>query len=114
MPAPIASTFIARPERFDLHLPLTFLIDGSELPGHCVNVSATGMLATFAHPLEVWTNGTLSFLAGDFYLTLPARVARTQDLDAGLHFLLKTPNDHQALSILLEVALALTPPPELG
>jgi hypothetical protein len=96
--------FTARPARFDLNLPLTFVAEGEVLPGHCVNVSQSGMLVQFNTPIELFTTGTLSLTADEYILSIHARVARTQGNDAGMAFFLTTPNDHRTVAILLEFA----------
>ena len=103
---PVQSSHINRSARYDLELPLTLLMEDEELSGHTCNVSETGMLARFARPLDIWTEGTLSLLAGEHYLTLKARVVRTQDREAGFLFLLETENDRRAAEILLDAASA--------
>ncbi|ADW69914.1 PilZ domain-containing protein [Granulicella tundricola] len=95
-----------RPARFDLNLALTFAGDEGVLEGHCVNVSASGMLAAFARPVELFTNGELSLLVGEFYVNVKARVARTQGFDAGLAFIIETENDRHAVRLLVEFATA--------
>jgi len=102
-PALIVGTPIcykARSERFELDNPVCFAGDGCKQDGWCVNVSDSGLLAIFAKPPELWTDGQLSFVSGKHYFSINARVARLQDSNVGFAFSANT-NDRAALSILM-------------
>jgi hypothetical protein len=100
--------------RFDLNVPITFQTEEGTAIGHCVNVSASGMLVAFEEAAELFIVGELSLLVGDFYVSIRARVARTNGKDAGLAFLIRTENDRLASRILAEYAASRLQPEEAG
>ncbi len=60
---------------------------GPAIAGHCVNISDSGLLGEFTHPLELWTEGELTLHFGEGVSGLKARVARVIGNVAGLVFL---------------------------
>ena len=106
LPGPDVLTSLQnRPTRFDLRSPISFIVGDLELTGHCVNVSETGLLVTFDQPIELWISGEILLVAGDYYLNIKARVARTQGLDSGMSFLIETDNDRLTIQILVDFAI---------
>ena len=93
-----------RPTRFSLDLPVSFLADGRTYDGQSVNVSESGLLATFDQLPEVWTDGQLFLEAGEHYLDISARVARVQGNDVAFTFSIATVSDRTAISVLLNSA----------
>jgi hypothetical protein len=85
---------------------LTYRTEDGLYVGHCVNVSASGMLAVFAESVELFTEGCLSLLVGEFYVTIAARVARSMGDDRGLAFHIRTDNDRDTVAILLAYAVS--------
>ncbi len=96
----------SRPARFDLNVPLSFRTEDAVEEGHCINVSATGMLAVFNQPVELFTEGELSLLVGEYFVTIRARVARVQNGDHGLAFQIDNENDRLTVQILVDFAAA--------
>lgn len=80
------------------------MIDGVEVTGTTINVSESGMLVRLGQALEPWVEGEIFAEVGEYYLSIGARVARVQDRDAGLSFLVETDNDRQSIEIMLEFA----------
>lgn len=93
-----------RPGRFGLAVPLSFVADNVKQQGCCINVSESGLLATFARPIDIWTEGEISLLIGGYYVDIGARVARTQLPEIGFAFLIHTENDRLAIRIMLDFA----------
>ena len=76
-----------RAPRHEVVFPLSFLTeDGEVVPGVCENLSESGLLATFALPMEIWTNGRVDLSFGAGLLGVRVRVARADGLRAGLAF----------------------------
>jgi hypothetical protein len=98
--------FVDRLPRFALNVPVTFRTEAGSMVGYCINVSASGMLVAFAEPAELFTVGEVSLLAGEYYVSMQARVARTDGKDAGLAFLISTENDRAASLLLADFAAA--------
>lgn len=94
------SSHPSRSTRFYLDIPVSFAVDGCRHDGLCLNVSASGLLATFDQPPELWLDGKLSFETGEHYLCIDARVARRQDRDIGFAFYIITENDLASIRIL--------------
>ena len=93
---------IPRSKRFRLEVPISFTMDAVTFEGQCLNVSNSGLLATFEKAPEIWNDGLLLLEAGDHYLSINARVARIQERNVGFAFLIETENDRAAVSILVE------------
>lgn len=91
-----------RATRFPLDAAVSFVVDGSRHEGRCINVSESGLLATFDHPPDVWLDGKVELEAGGYYLTIPVRVARMDGNDVGFAFRLNTENDRAAIRILID------------
>ncbi len=100
--------YAPRAARVDLSLPLTFSAEGASEAGHCLNISASGLLASFAHPPELWTSGDLSLEAAGIHLAVPARVARVDGFEAGLAFAFGNDRQHEAVHQLIALAAART------
>ena len=76
-----------RAERQDVLFPVLFrLQDGEEVQGTCENLSESGLLATFAAPMDIWTHGLVDLSFGGGLLGVRVRVARVDGLHAGLAF----------------------------
>lgn len=97
----------ARAKRIDLSFPLCFVTDdGVENDGHCLNISESGMMASFGVELDLWTVGTLRLSFAHQSLALQARVARCDGHDAGLAFLFSSDEQHGAILALVSAASA--------
>ncbi len=106
MGADPASSFVERATRFDLDSSLVFESSAGKVRGRCRNVSASGMLAAFDEPLDIWLKGRVSIVAGEWHLDLKVRVVRTEGRLAGMSFQADTDEDRSAIERLLEVAQA--------
>ena len=100
----LQTSYQPRAKRFQLNALISFDEDGLKYDGYCVNVSATGVLATFAPPgvPELWTEGRLSLEAGEHYLSIGARVARLEANNVAFAFCIDTDNDRATIGILLD------------
>lgn len=97
-----------RAERLNLSFPVTFSGDGEHLRGSCLNISLSGLSASFSRPPEVWVTGTLAIETGSSTVSLQVRVARVLDREAGFAFLIQTDADRQAVTSLVAFAAANT------
>jgi hypothetical protein len=93
-----------RAPRFDLNLPVRFFSTDGLATGHCVNVSATGMLVAFDRPVDFWLEGELDFFIEDRHFSIKARVVRTDIRDAGLLFHVDSDADKLTNEQLLKFA----------
>ena len=99
------STFVPRALRVDLSFPLTFLPEGERaVSGHCLNISASGLMANLDTPLELWTRGGLTLDAGIRLLSIQVRVARVQGREAGLAFSFHTDAERAAVDEIVAYA----------
>ena len=90
-----------RAPRIDLSFPLEFDVEGEVIAGHCLNISASGLLANFSGSVEVWTEGDLHLHFGDNSRHVSARVARVNGNEAGLAFSFKGDHDREAIGAML-------------
>lgn len=93
-----------RAARFDLSFPLRFVVDSTEIAGHCLNLSESGLLAVFDEPLDLWTTGALHVEYGGQQCVVQARVARAGAYEAGLVFVYAGKSDHGCVQHLLGFA----------
>ncbi len=107
--AHVARTYQPRATRFALEVPLCFVAEECRYEGQCINVSASGLLARFATPPELWKNGKVELETGEHYLDIHVRVARMENDAVGFAFCLDTPTDGAAIEILLNAASASLP-----
>ena len=76
-----------RAERQDVIFPVLFRPqDGEEVEGTCENLSESGLLATFAAAVDIWTHGLVDLSFGAGLLGVRVRVARVDGLRVGLAF----------------------------
>ncbi len=97
-------TLAPRAARLDLSFPLELLADGEELPGHCQNISESGLLASFARAPELWASGDLRLHFGADVFSLPARVARLDGNNVGFSFLFRDERDRDAVRRIVAFA----------
>lgn len=93
-----------RAPRLDLNLPLHFFSSDEMIPGHCVNVSASGMLAVFNLPIDLWLEGDISFFIEDQHFSIKARVIRVDGGDIGFRFHIDSDADKLTIQELLSLA----------
>ena len=108
------STLQSRPARFDLNVPLSFKTEDGVEQGHCVNVSASGMLAVFEKAVDLFTTGEISMQIGDFFINITGRVARLQDADHGIAFLIENDSDRLTTQVLVDYAVGHNQPKSSG
>lgn len=97
---------VIRANRIDLSFPVCFVDEGSENRGHCLNISASGLMARFEREPDLWATGTLQLsFAGDLVI-VPARVARCIDQQAGMGFLFENEGQREAIRALVASAAA--------
>ena len=93
-----------RAPRLDLSFPLAFSVGGEVTAGHCLNLSESGLLANFNHPLDVWTHGELELHFADRSCEVAARVARADGNEAGLAFVFKNDGERAAIRAMCDFA----------
>jgi hypothetical protein len=100
---PEHSIFIPRATRYPLAVPISFVTDEERYEGHSVNLSESGLLASFSSAPELWVDGKIEMEAGNHYLDIHARVARLEGNGVGLAFCLNTDSDRAAVAVLILV-----------
>lgn len=98
------TVFQPRAERLNLSFPVTFSSDDDTVTGSCLNLSLSGILGRFVRPLDLWVTGRISLRTGKGSVTLPARVARVMEREAGLAFILSTEAERQTVRDLVSFA----------
>jgi len=93
-----------RDDRLDLSFPVEFRLGELRLRGSCQNLSASGMLARFNAPPELWTEGVLLCDAGVMTLELRVRVVRAEDREIGFMFQFR--DERERAEVRLVVAFA--------
>ena len=104
----MSTQYVSRAARIDLSLPVTFFAEGTTEAGHCLNISASGLLANFAHAPELWTVGELTMEAAGIQLAVSARVARVDGSEAGFAFAFANDRQREAVHQLVALAAART------
>ena len=99
-------TYPDRAPRLDLSFPLVFTSAEGVFAGHCLNLSDSGLLATFDRPVELWTQGSLLLHFGDDEVRLQARIARTHENEAGLAFFYSNDSERHAIQAAVRFAAA--------
>ena len=107
--------FQERAPRLNLSFPLEFHSDDGVIAGSCLNISESGLMAAFPQVLDLWSSGELHLHLGEDACTVPARVARIIDSDAGFTFLFRDQSQRDGVQAILALAAARThlagPPP---
>jgi hypothetical protein len=96
--------FIPRETRYDLDLPVALYLFDGIASGRIINVSETGILATFHRPLDLWATGRLCAEARGTYLNIEVRVARVEGGRTGLTFRILNESDRATLREFIELA----------
>lgn len=96
----MGSSFQNRAQRYELRVPVEFLAEGRIVTGNCINISESGALATFEHPLELWTTGELRLHSGRSSCKISARVARVIDREVGLAFRIDAETSDASLRVI--------------
>ena len=95
-----------RAPRLDLSLPLRFTSADGVVEGNCLNVSESGLLGSFARPLDLWMDGSLLLQFGEERTVLRARVARAMGHEAGMAFVYQDDREREAIRAVLDFASA--------
>ena len=93
-----------RPFRFDVGIPIRFFSEDGLISGHCLNISASGILAEFDKPLANWMVGELTVVLDEGHINIGVRVARVDGREAGLAFYIEDDNDRLAVGRLMTFA----------
>jgi hypothetical protein len=101
---PDASGITPRAPRFDLKVPLVLYLRDRIASGHSVNVSESGMLATFDRRLEAWLTGHLCVVAGEWHLAIDVRIVRVEGRVAAMAFEIANEGDRATIRKLIECA----------
>jgi hypothetical protein len=97
-----------RAHRLDLSFPVRFCADDEIAEGHCQNISASGLLASFHRPPELWARGQLDLRCGNEEYSLQARVARVEESRAAFAFLFRDDGERAAIHKVMAFALEKT------
>ncbi|MGI4853941.1 MAG: PilZ domain-containing protein [Janthinobacterium lividum] len=101
------SSTAVRAQRVDLSFPLCFTgEDGVERKGNCLNISESGIMASFAEELDLWTTGLLHLSFALSVMVVHARVARCAERDAGLAFQFQNEGERAAMRDFVQAAAA--------
>ena len=107
--------FQTRKDRLDLSFPVEFFVDGECVRGHCLNLSESGLLATFDPLLDLWTAEDIHLLTPEGTCTERARVARVQERAAKLSFCFRGEGERlrvrEVLALASERTLLVGTPP---
>lgn len=98
------SLYQERAHRVDASFSLEFITDGERIYGVCQNLSASGMLAKFTVPLEIWTLGEVDLHFGTNLLGVKVRVVRVIGLEAGLAFIGEDEHWYEEVRALIDAA----------
>jgi hypothetical protein len=99
-----------RPFRSDLELPIRFFSTDGLASGHCLNISASGMLAKFDKPVAIWLAGELTILLEEQSINIGVRVARVNGRKAGLSFQIEDDKDRLTIDRLMDFVSAHSQP----
>ncbi len=95
-----------RAHRIEASFPVEFCVGGEVVQGSCINISASGLLALFDEPLDLWTVGELTLQFAGGLLGIKARVARVAGREAGFSFSLGKGDDRAAIDTAIDFARA--------
>jgi hypothetical protein len=91
-----------RAPRLSLKVPVVFRFAEGITKGRSVDISESGLLATFDRRLDIWIIGQLSILVGESNVVVEARVARVNWHDAALAFRSMSGNDRKTIQNLIK------------
>ncbi len=94
--------FIDRADRVPVRIPVFFRSAESNVPGHSINLSKSGILASFARPLDIWITGQLSILIPGHSIYVETRVARVEGCTAAMSFRNMSARDLQIIETFVE------------
>ena len=104
--AVLSRLYRPRSERLDMNFPVEFFGDGVQENGMCQNLSASGLLAHFPRPLELWTNGELWCDTGMMILELKVRIVRAREQEIGMMFQFRDEREREAVRLVVASAAA--------
>ena len=84
--APNTKIFVDRADRIPLRIPVVFTSSDGKVRGTSVDISESGLLATFDQPLEVWISGQLSILVPEHPIFIETRIARVEGNTVAMSF----------------------------
>jgi hypothetical protein len=93
-----------RAPRFDIKVPLVLYLRDRIASGHSINVSESGMLATFNRRLDPWAAGHLCAVAGELHLAIDVHVVRVEGRAAAMAFEVGSEGDRATIRRLIEYA----------
>lgn len=98
------SGYEERAPRADVRFPVEFIAGDDRIHGTCENLSESGLLAKFAVPIEIWTEGEVNLHFGTDLLGVKVRVARVIELRTGLVFQYGDEQQRQKVRDLIRMA----------
>ncbi|MES2392110.1 MAG: PilZ domain-containing protein [Acidobacteriota bacterium] len=103
-PAPASRILIPRAARIPLTIPVVFACAEGRVKGRSIDISESGILATFERPLDIWITGHLSILVPEHPIFLDARIARVESHTAAMSFRTMTARDSFIIHSLINKA----------
>jgi hypothetical protein len=97
-----ANNFNPLDARMDMDVPVILYLHDRIASGHTVNVSDSGMLATFDRRLDPWATGRLCVVTEKSHLSIQVRIVRVDGSLAGMSFV--SDSDHADIQQLIEHA----------
>lgn len=104
--------FQYRSPRYRVDLPVLLMLENSDVPGRCREISSDGMKVEFLQPVARNSCGTLRIGRGESSLEIRARVTRIGVENDGVVFLFESERERRVLQRL--VALTATPTAQPG
>jgi hypothetical protein len=101
---PDTKIFVNRADRIPLELPIAFTYSEGKIRGKSLNISESGILATFDRQLDVWLTGQLSILLPEHPIFVETRIARVDGKIVAMSFRNMRPRDRLIIQTLLKAA----------
>ncbi len=84
-------------------LPVEFSTDAATFPGQCLDISASGIQATFEMQLQDGARGTITLYHSKGRCDFSAKVTRTSGVTVGLEFDNPSIQDQRKIQELLKI-----------
>ena len=99
-----ANSFISRAPRFDLKVPVVLYLRDRLASGYSINVSESGMLATFNRTVDPLLKGHLSAVAGEWHLSIDVHIVRVEGRVTAMAFEIEGEADRATIQKLIDHA----------
>ena len=95
--------FLYRFPRFRTNLPLDFILGDSVILGACIDISESGLRATFSLPVVPHSQGLITLYRNDIGYQAHAVVESVKDDEARLRFLFPSEDERKIVRQLLQL-----------